>query len=218
MNPTDGSPSRCRRRPFLQCRSPRVDRPPALLRRASVATTSAASQTHPMMVISAIYRFRSYPRIIALGTLQRTMVADPCGPYTLAMAATDHTIRLASGTYARLQAEAARSHRAIDEIAGELLDERLAQPLADQQSMHSARRPSRATIADVLAFDAGRFGRAHRLCARAAANPTRQPSIKNFLVPLVLTSAPVEKHVSSRGDSFRRHINKLSVSSSSASL
>jgi hypothetical protein len=64
--------------------------------------------------------------------------ADPCGPYTLAMAATDHTIRLASSTYARLQAEAARSHRAIDEIAGELLDERLPQPIADREQARSA--------------------------------------------------------------------------------
>lgn len=66
------------------------------------------------------------------------MVADPCGPYTLAMAATDHTIRLPSSTYARLQAEAARSHRAIDEIAGELLDERLPQPIADHERARAA--------------------------------------------------------------------------------
>lgn len=58
--------------------------------------------------------------------------------YTLAMAATDHTIRLPSSTYARLQAEAARSHRAIDEIAGELLDERLPQSIADRQQTRSA--------------------------------------------------------------------------------
>jgi len=62
---------------------------------------------------------------------------DPCGPYTLAMAATDHTIRLPSSTYARLQAEAARSHRAIDEIAGELLDEQLPQPIADCERARS---------------------------------------------------------------------------------
>jgi hypothetical protein len=54
------------------------------------------------------------------------------------MAATDHTIRLPSSTYARLQAEAARSHRAIDEIAGELLDERLPQPIADREQARSA--------------------------------------------------------------------------------
>jgi hypothetical protein len=66
------------------------------------------------------------------------MVADPCGPYTLAMAATGHTIQLSSSTYARLQAEAARSHRAIDEIAGELLDEQLPQPVADQERARAA--------------------------------------------------------------------------------
>lgn len=54
------------------------------------------------------------------------------------MAATDHTIRLPSSTYARLQAEAARSHRAIDEIAGELLDERLPAPIADRERTRSA--------------------------------------------------------------------------------
>lgn len=54
------------------------------------------------------------------------------------MATADHTIRLPSGTYARLQAEAARSHRAIDEIAGELLDERLPQPTADRERAHEA--------------------------------------------------------------------------------
>jgi len=53
------------------------------------------------------------------------------------MAATDHTIRLPSNTYARLQAEAARSHRAIDEIAGELLDERLPSPVADYERTRS---------------------------------------------------------------------------------
>ncbi len=63
---------------------------------------------------------------------------DPSSPYTLAMAATDHTIRLPGSTYARLQAEAARSHRAIDEIAGELLDERLQQPIADREQARSA--------------------------------------------------------------------------------
>jgi hypothetical protein len=63
---------------------------------------------------------------------------DPSSPYTLAMAATDHTIRLPGSTYARLQAEAARSHRAIDEIAGELLDERLPQPIADREQARSA--------------------------------------------------------------------------------
>jgi len=62
----------------------------------------------------------------------------PAGPYTLAMAAADHTIRLPRSTYARLQAEAARSHRAIDEIAGELLDERLPLPIADREQAGSA--------------------------------------------------------------------------------
>jgi hypothetical protein len=54
------------------------------------------------------------------------------------MAAADHTIRLPRSTYARLQAEAARSHRAIDEIAGELLDERLPLPIADREQAGSA--------------------------------------------------------------------------------
>jgi hypothetical protein len=54
------------------------------------------------------------------------------------MAATDHTIRLPSSTYERLQAEAARSHRAIDEIAGELLDEQWPQLLADHERAQSA--------------------------------------------------------------------------------
>jgi predicted DNA-binding protein len=63
---------------------------------------------------------------------------DPSSPYTLAMVATDHTIRLPGSTYARLQAEAARSHRAIDEIARELLDERLPQPIADREQALSA--------------------------------------------------------------------------------
>jgi hypothetical protein len=54
------------------------------------------------------------------------------------MAANDHTIRLPSSTYARLQAEAARSHRAIDEIAGEFLNERLPQPIVDRKQTLSA--------------------------------------------------------------------------------
>lgn len=54
------------------------------------------------------------------------------------MAAADHTIRVPSSTYARLQAEAARSHRAIDEIAGELLDEQLPQPVADHDRTQAA--------------------------------------------------------------------------------
>ncbi|HEV3046035.1 MAG TPA: hypothetical protein VGY13_01620 [Solirubrobacteraceae bacterium] len=54
------------------------------------------------------------------------------------MAPTDHTIRLQRSTYARLQAEAARSHRAIDEIAEELLDEQLPQPIADHEKVRAA--------------------------------------------------------------------------------
>lgn len=54
------------------------------------------------------------------------------------MATADHTIRLPSGTYERLQAEAQRRHRAIEEIAGELLDERLPQLIADRERAHAA--------------------------------------------------------------------------------
>ncbi len=41
------------------------------------------------------------------------------------MASTDHTVRLATRTYERLEAEAQRRHRAVDEVADELLGERL---------------------------------------------------------------------------------------------
>jgi hypothetical protein len=68
----------------------------------------------------------------------RIVSPDPSGPYTLDMVTTDHTIRLASGTYERLQAEAERRHRAIDEIADELLDERLPRPTADRERARSA--------------------------------------------------------------------------------
>lgn len=54
------------------------------------------------------------------------------------MATADHTIRLASGTYERLQAEAKRRHRGIDEIAGELLDEQLPSPATDRERARSA--------------------------------------------------------------------------------
>jgi hypothetical protein len=54
------------------------------------------------------------------------------------MATADHTIRLSSGTYERLQAEAQRRHRAIEEIAGEMLDERLPQPTTDRERARSA--------------------------------------------------------------------------------
>lgn len=64
--------------------------------------------------------------------------ADPCGPYTLAMATADHTIRLPSATYERLRAEAQRRHQAIDEIADEMLDERLPQSITDRERARSA--------------------------------------------------------------------------------
>jgi hypothetical protein len=54
------------------------------------------------------------------------------------MATADHTIRLPSSTYERLQAEAQRSHRAIDEIAGEMLDEQLPQSITDRERARSA--------------------------------------------------------------------------------
>jgi hypothetical protein len=54
------------------------------------------------------------------------------------MAMTDHTIRLSSGTYERLQAEAQRHHRAIEEIAGELPDDLLPQPITDRERTQSA--------------------------------------------------------------------------------
>lgn len=54
------------------------------------------------------------------------------------MATTDHTIRLPSGTYERLLAEAQRRHRAIEEIAGEMLDEQLPQPTADRERARAA--------------------------------------------------------------------------------
>lgn len=64
--------------------------------------------------------------------------ADPRGPYTLAMATADHTIRLPSATYERLRAEARRRHQAIDEIADEMLDERLPQSITDRERARSA--------------------------------------------------------------------------------
>lgn len=39
------------------------------------------------------------------------------------MASTDYTVRLATRTYERLEAEAQRRHRAVDEVADELLGE-----------------------------------------------------------------------------------------------
>lgn len=54
------------------------------------------------------------------------------------MATADHTIRLPSDTYARLLAEAQRRHRAIEEIAGEMLDEQLPQPITDHERAHAA--------------------------------------------------------------------------------
>jgi hypothetical protein len=56
----------------------------------------------------------------------------------MSMATTDHTIRLASSTYERLQAEAARRHRAIDEIADELLGEQLPRAIVDRERARSA--------------------------------------------------------------------------------
>jgi len=41
------------------------------------------------------------------------------------MASTDHTVRLAARTYERLEAEAQRRHRAVDEVVDEILGERL---------------------------------------------------------------------------------------------
>jgi hypothetical protein len=49
------------------------------------------------------------------------------------VATTDDTIRLARGTYERLQAEAERRHRAIDEIADALLDEQPPRPAVDRE-------------------------------------------------------------------------------------
>jgi hypothetical protein len=66
------------------------------------------------------------------------MRPDPGGPYTLSMATADHTIRLASGTYERLLAEAARRHQAADEIADELLGEQLPQAMGDRTRAHNA--------------------------------------------------------------------------------
>jgi hypothetical protein len=54
------------------------------------------------------------------------------------MATTDHTIRLASGTFERLQAEAARRHRAVDEIADELLGEQLPRVTVDRERAQGA--------------------------------------------------------------------------------
>jgi hypothetical protein len=54
------------------------------------------------------------------------------------MATPDHTIRLASGTYERLQTEAERRNRAIDEIADELLDEQLPRAIMDRERVRSA--------------------------------------------------------------------------------
>lgn len=56
----------------------------------------------------------------------------------MSMAATDHTIRLASSTYERLRAEAARRHQAVDEIADELLDEQLPQAIVDRERTQHA--------------------------------------------------------------------------------
>lgn len=54
------------------------------------------------------------------------------------MATADHTIRLPSATYERLRAEAQRRHQAIDEIADEMLDERLPQSITDRERARSA--------------------------------------------------------------------------------
>ncbi len=71
-----------------------------------------------------------------------TSSADAAGspgrPYTLSMATADHTIRLASGTYERLLAEAARRHQAADEIADELLGEQLPRAMVDRTRAHNA--------------------------------------------------------------------------------
>jgi hypothetical protein len=66
------------------------------------------------------------------------MSPDPCGPYTLGMAATDRTVRLANGTYERLRAEAVRRRRPADEIADEMLGEQLPRAVGDRARVRSA--------------------------------------------------------------------------------
>ncbi len=54
------------------------------------------------------------------------------------MASVDHSVRLATRTYERLEAEAQRRHRAVDEVADELLGERLPDAPPDLRRVRQA--------------------------------------------------------------------------------
>jgi hypothetical protein len=73
----------------------------------------------------------------ALGLLAQQRVGRSVA-YTWNMASMDHTVRLATRTYERLEAEARRRRSAVDDVADELLAERLPEPAPDLERARQA--------------------------------------------------------------------------------